>query len=394
MASGASRFSKPSFDPWLWLPRLSVMDRYIATELTLPFLFGVGAFSSIGVSVGAVFDMIRRITDYGLSITFALEIILLKLPEFIVYAFPMSVLLATLMTYSRFTTDSELVALRSCGISVYRLILPAVLLCCVVTGITFAFNEMIVPAANYRAAVTLERAFDEARPNFQEENVLYQDFEEVTEEDGDKDYVLRRIFYAREFDGEQMRGLTILDFSREGLDQIISAHSAQWDFDQSLWNFYDGTIYGVSTDGSFRNIATFEEHQLQLPRQPLDLASQNRDYNEMNISQSLDYLDLLEKTGNQRRIRELRVRIQQKFALPFICVAFGLVGASLGTQLRKTGRATSFAISVLLIFAYYLLMVICSSMAQLGILTPFVGAWLPNTFGLVAGLILLVRAAQ
>jgi len=62
----------------------------------------------------------------------------------------MATLLAALMTYSRLSSDSELIALRSCGVSIYRLVLPAFILSFVVTG-TFLFNEQVVPAANYQA---------------------------------------------------------------------------------------------------------------------------------------------------------------------------------------------------------------------------------------------------
>jgi len=62
----------------------------------------------------------------------------------------MATLLAALMTYSRLSSDSELIALRSCGVSIYRLV-PAFILSFVVTGMTFLFNEQVVPAANYQA---------------------------------------------------------------------------------------------------------------------------------------------------------------------------------------------------------------------------------------------------
>jgi lipopolysaccharide export system permease protein len=394
MNSGFSKITNPKFNLWNWLPQLSVMDRYIATELTLPFLFGVGIFSSLGVSVGALFDLIRRVTESGLPISIAAEVLALNFPQFMVYGFPASSLLATLMTYGRLSTDSELVALRGCGISVLRLVLPAIVLCTIVTGLTFVFNELIVPAANYRAATTLERALDDERPEFQEENIFYQEFQQYVEEDGDRKQRLARLFYAREFDGQEMQGLTILDFSREGLNQIISAKSAIWNFAQSTWDFFDGTIYVVSSDGSFRNIVTFAQQQIQLPRTPLDLASRGRDYDEMNIKQSLDYLALLQQGGDESRIRKLRVRIQQKYSLPFVCVAFGLVGAALGTRSRRKGRATGFAISLVIIFGYYLLAVVTGSLAQNEILSPFMGAWLPNLFGLVAGGLLLVRASR
>jgi lipopolysaccharide export system permease protein len=306
----------------------------------------------------------------------------------------MSVLLATLITYSRLSSDSELVALRGCGVSVYRLVLPAIVLCCIVTGMTFALNEMVVPAANYRAAVTLAQAFDEAKPSFREENIVYQDYEQVREKDGDADYELKRIFYARRFDGTTMKGLTVLDFSRQGLAQIISAQSADWDFSKGLWHFYNGTIYAVSSDGSFRSIATFKDQELRLPRQPFDIASRNREPSEMNIAEMMDYLRLIEPTGNQKKILELQVRLQQKFAIPFICIAFGLVGAALGTQLRKTGRATGFAISIVIIFGYYLCIVTTGAIAQVGLIPPFLGAWIPNLFGLISGTFLLIRASR
>lgn len=369
------------------------MDRYIATELVPPFLFGVGAFSSLGVSIDALFELIRRVTESGLPISTAVQVLLLSFPQFIAYAFPMSILLANLMTYSRLSSDSELIALKASGVSVYRMILPALMVCLLVTGLTFAFNELIVPSANYQATVTLAKALNEEDPSFQERNILYQEFRPV-EEDGKKEDTLSRLFYAKEFDGDRMRGLTILDFSQEGLDQIVSAKSAVWNANEKAWDFSDGTIYVVSADGSFRNIIKFDTQQLKLPRAPLDLASQPRDYDEMNIAQSLEYLELLKQSGSEDKIRKLRVRIQQKYALPFVCVAFGLVGAALGSRLDRGGRATSFAISLVIIFSYYLLTVIFGSIAQLGMITPFLGAWLPNLFGLSAATLLLMRSSR
>lgn len=394
MTAGFSKSPRLPFHSQNWSLKISVMDRYIATELLLPFLFGVGAFSSLGVSVDALFDLIRRITESGLSMTIALQVLALKFPQFIAYAFPMSTLLANLMAYSRMSSDSELIALKACGVSVFRLILPALVVCFMITGLTFAFNELIVPATNYQATMTLAKALNDDNPPFQEHNILYQEFQTVKKKNGGQKDELARLFYAREFDGEQMKGLTILDFSQEGLNQIVSAKSAQWNAPQKTWDFNDGTIYVVSPDGSFRNIVKFDNQELRLPRTPLDLASQHRDYNEMNIAQSLDYLDLLQQTGDSSKIRKLKVRIQQKYALPFVCVAFGLVGAALGTRLERAGRATSFALSLVIIFSYYLLTVICGSIAQVGTISPVMGAWLPNAFGLVAAIWLISQSSK
>ncbi|WP_239651581.1 LptF/LptG family permease [Neosynechococcus sphagnicola] len=373
---------------------LSVMDRYIAAELIMPFLFGVGMFSSIGVAVGALFELARRIAESGLPFTIALQVLALKLPEFVALALPMSTLLATLMVYSRLSSDSELIALRSCGVSVYRLVVPAVVMSFLVTGLTYGFYEVVVPAANYQASVTLERALKQDKPAFQEENILYQEFQEVTHPDGSHDDVLVRIFHAKKFDGQRMKGLTILDFSQDGLNQIIVAQTALWNFQQKRWDFFNGSIYLVAADGSYRNILRFAQHEVHIPRTPLDLAMRGRDYGEMNIAQSEAQLKLLRQGGDERKIRKLQVRIQQRYAFPFVCVVFGLVGASLGTRPQRTTRATGFGISVIVIFMYYMLYFLTNSLGLIGVLSPFLAGWLPVFAVLLAGSFLLVRAAR
>jgi len=378
--------------PQRWWSGINIMDRYIAKELALPFLFGVGAFSSIGISIGALFELIRRITESGLAITLAVQIFMLKLPEFIVLAFPMSTLLATMMTYSRLSSDSELIALRGCGVSIRRIIAPAVVLSLLITGLTFVFNELITPAANYRAAITLERALNSERPPFQERNIFYQEFQPARDDADAQE--LKRQFYARRFDGETMSGLTILDFSQDGLSQVVSAESATWDFSSNTWNFYNGTIYVVSPDGSYRNIIKFEQQQLKLPRTPFDLASRTKNDTEMNITEATQQLELVRQSGDEKMIRRWQTRIQQKYALPFVCVVFGLVGASIGVLPQRTSRATSFGISIVIIFGYYLLAFITNAMGEVGILSPFLAAWLPTLLGLVAGLYLLFRASR
>ncbi len=376
------------------VPGLSVMDWYLTAQLIQPLLFGIGAFSSVGVAIGTLFDLVRKVTESEIPLGIAVQVMLLKMPEFISYAFPMSMLLAALMTYSRLSSDSELVALRSCGISVYRLVVPAVVLSLVVTGMTFLFNELVVPAANYQASTTLDKALDEEKPDFKENNIFYPEYGEVTQPDGEKIRALRRLFYADQFDGERMKGLTVLEWSQQGLNKIVTSKSAVWNPTQNAWDFFNGTIYLISPNASYRNIQPFENQQLKLPKAPLDLATQSRGLDEMNIAQILDYREIVKLGADEKRLLKVNVRLQQKFAFPFVCLVFGIVGASLGTRPQRAGRATSFGISVIVIFAYYLLGFMSGAFGQLNILSPFMAAWLPNFFGLGAGGFLLFKAAQ
>jgi len=106
---------------------ISLMDKYVLGEIIIPFLFGIGLFTALGLSIGTLFELIRRVTESGLFVGVAAQICLLRVPEFIVLAFPMSLLLATLVAYSRLSSDSEIIALRSVGINLFRLVIPALI---------------------------------------------------------------------------------------------------------------------------------------------------------------------------------------------------------------------------------------------------------------------------
>lgn len=376
------------------IPGFSVMDRYITVELMLPFLFGIGLFTSLGLSIGTLFELIRKVTESGLLLSIAFKILLLKMPEFIVLAFPMSILLASLMAYSRLSSDSELIALQSIGVNVYRLVVPAIAISLMITGITFFFNDVVTPAANQEANLTLQKALNRVRPTFRERNIVYPEYTEVEDENGGTHSVLVRLFYAQEFNGEEMKGLTILDLSRDGVSQILTSDSATWNIRENIWEFFNGTIYLISPNGSYRNIVRFERQQLALPRAPLDLAQKRPRSNEMTIAQAKEYLRIIQLSADEKEIRKLKVRIQEKIALPFVCLVFGLMGAAIGVRPQNANKATSFGICIGLIFSYYLLTFISGSMGIWGVLTPFMAAWLPNFLGLGAGTFLLVQAAK
>ena len=372
----------------------SVMNLYIIRELILPFLFGMGIFTSLGLSIGAVFDLIRKVTDSGLFWGVAVKILVLKMPEFIVLAFPMSILLAALMTYSRLSSDSELVALRSIGVNIYRLILPAIAFSLCIVAITFVFNNFVAPAANYEASVALKQALGKTRPDFQTENILFDEYEDIQTRDGATREVLTRLFYAEEFDGEQMKNLTVLDRSRRSISQIVTARSAKWNVLENIWDFYDGTIYLVGIDGGYNNVVRFQHQQLALPQTALEITQKDKKISEMNIFEARDYLKVIKHSTDESKIREWQVRIHTKISLPFVCLVFALIGAALGTKPQNSGKATSFGICIGLIFSYYLLSFICESLGTSGVVPPWVAAWLPNLLGLGAAGGLLTQATD
>ena len=87
-------------------------------------LFGIAAFTAVSLSVGVVFELVRRGGGGRPAAHWRPEGALLRLPCFLVLSFPMATLMATLLAYSRLSGSSELTALRSVGVSTRRMVLP------------------------------------------------------------------------------------------------------------------------------------------------------------------------------------------------------------------------------------------------------------------------------
>ena len=278
----------------------SLMDRYIASQLIPPFLFSVGIVASLGLAIGYLSDLANKIVEKNLPVFSAAEVLLLKLPEFLTYALPISVMLATMMTFGRLGGDSELIALRSCGVSLYRIILPAILLSVLVTGWTFLLSEWVVPEANYRATSILVDSINEEHPFWQNRDIFYPEFETITLENGKTVRQLKSLVYAEKFDGKEMENLTVLKWSNNQLRQIILSHNATWDGETNQWNFFDGTLYQLTESAAYQDAIPFSNRQVHLPKAAFDFARQGRDPYEMTIAEARQYIDILRLIGDQK----------------------------------------------------------------------------------------------
>ena len=127
---------------------IPIIDRWLFGQLIPPLLFAVSAFTVVSLSVGVMFDLIRKIVEFGLPLTLAVQVMFLKLPGFLVLSFPMSVLLSTLLAYGKMSSNSEILAARSLGVKTSRLVIPAIILAIFMTGLTFYFNNSLVPLTN------------------------------------------------------------------------------------------------------------------------------------------------------------------------------------------------------------------------------------------------------
>jgi lipopolysaccharide export system permease protein len=311
----------------------------------------------------------------------------------------MAVLLSTLLAYGKLSSNSELLALKSLGIKTSRIISPAIALSIFMTGLTFYFNDNLVPASNQLAEVTLRAGIGSSFSGEQgKDNIMFSRYGSRINASNKKptkiNTFLTHIFYASWYESNIMKGVTVLDFSREDFQQILKAKTGKFDKKSSSWIFTDGSIVSIDPSGQTSNIQ-FKEYTYPFVEGPLELAKVPKDATEMTLKQAIQAEKIYEKTGNLKEVRRIRVRIQEKFTLPFACLVFGLIGSSLGSKSNlRSSKSQGFGVSVILILIYYVMSFIFSSFGVKGILPPIFAAWLPVLISLAGGIYLLRKSSS
>ncbi len=386
-----SRFQKLVESKWKIIP---LLDRWILFELLPPLFFSIAAFTVVSLSVGVIFDLIRKIVEIGLPFSVAIQILLLKLPSFVVISFPMAMLLSTLLAYGSLNDNSEIKALKSIGISVYRLILPGLILSIFMSYMTFIFNNNIVPSTNKNAEIILANSLGRSFANEQGEDIIFSKKGEILDPYSSyKKNGVTHLFYAWKFIDGQMLDVTVIDFSKLGFTQMLKAKKGIWNSDKNNWEFFEGDILTLSPDGS--NTRTkFLSFLYPLGTELTNIAQLPKDANDMNLGEANTAMKLYQSSGNIKEARRMKVRIQEKITLPIACSVFALIGCSFGVMQRGGGRSQSFGLSIILILIYYILSFSFSSLGVKGIINPFFAAWSPVFLSMLGGGFLLKQASK
>jgi len=377
--------------------RIPLLDRWIISKLIPILFFAISAFTIVSLSVGVMFDLIRKIVEFGLPIVVALKIFFLSLPGFLVLAFPMSVLLSCLLTYGNLSSNSEILALKSLGINNFRIILPSLSLALFMTLLTFIFNDNLVPISNRVAADIMENNIGKSiKTEKGKYNISFSKYGSILDANTNKPIDsathLTHIFYARRFLNNVMYEVTVVDLSKKGTKILIAADNGKFVDQLNSWEFSNGEMIITNDEGSVSTIS-FDTYKYPFDNGPSKLAAIPSDAKNMTISEARKAEEMYAMAGNIKESRKMKVRIYEKITLPFSCIVFSLIGSTLGIKQNiRSSKSQGFGLSIIIIFLYYLTCFVFSSMGIVGLITPFLSAWIPVFIFLGFGTLLVRRS--
>ncbi len=366
---------------------LTLLDRYLGTQLVLIIVFAIALFTLIWLAPDTLFKLTQYVFSGQISWPQAALMFLYHLPEVLQNTIPVAVLLGTIVLFQRLSQNYELVAFFASGISAAR-ILRSVLWIGLFFGLLHAaVNEWVLP----QTANRLEKAYtDHGLKDVPDRNFLF------VEKNHQKQ--LSKFFMIGQIQNPQLSDFIILYYvetPQNGvrISRILRARTGQWMPKRRQWQLVDGIEYMLNDEGVYKDIRKFDTQQIRTDRYAAILLDYTR-LNPMAMpwGQLKQYIKLLKEGGQLQDVPFFEVRLAQKWSAPVATAIFALLGAILGMERVRTNRVYGLTFGALVIFVYSILVPFAGSFGSLDIVAPGLVAWIPLTTAIaLTGLLQLLR---
>lgn len=365
---------------------MKIINRYILKELFYTFSLSIFVFTIVLI-LNKVLQLTELVVNKGVPIATILKLLLFLFPSFLIIIIPISILVASITTFSRLSTDNEIIILKAAGISLYKLLLPIIIL----SVFAYFFTNFLT----FKALPWGAQSF---------KNLMFQIVQSKASLDIKErifnDYFDGLVIYVNEapMSSKLMNGIFISDSRKSENPQTIIAKEGVLLTDpvsmKVLLRLKDGTIHKLEKTKDSYQLIHFSTYDLSLDIYKTLSAKKEepKTLKEMTISDIRKKIRSLKK-GTKEYNRTL-IKYYKIFSLPIACLILGFVGAPLGIVNRRSGRSGGFAISAIVVFFYYMMLTLGEGLGDEGKIHPILAMWFPNLLLSIMGTYLVVKTGK
>ena len=368
------------------MPLNTIINRYIFKEIIPPFIINL-VFLTFIFLMTRILDITNMIVNYRISLWKIILMLIYSMPFFLEFVIPMSIMMATLLTFLRLSSDNEIVAMKASGMSVYRL-LPPVFLFCVLGWLLTSF--MAIYGLPWGRLSLKELSYQVASSN------IGIGLKARTFNDGFKDVML----YVNKIDlkNKELINIFIEDQRTQNVVSTVVAPKGKLLSDPENMAFhlrlFNGTINQVNLEEKTAHTIYFDSYDISLDLKRIIAAARQgiKDEEEMSLTELREAIKNASKKDDQFYLTLME--FHKKFSIPFSCFALGLLGIPLGVQARSASRSYGIILGLVFFLLYYILLSAGWVFGEAGVYPPLIGMWVPNIVMGGIGLYLLDRVAK
>ena len=363
--------------------RIRRIDRYIISKFLSTYVFLI----AIIVVIAIIFDYNEKIDKFASSNAKWQQIVfdyyLHFVPSFVNLFSPLFVFIAVIFFTSKLADNSEIIAMKSTGMSFKRLLRPYFYSAALIALCTFMLGAYVIPRGNVE------------RVNF--ENTYIKKKTDITAVDNVQMQVDTGVVaYITHFDNTNKSGygFSLDKFVNKKLVSHLTAQSIQYDTLSARRFSWTLRYYTIRTlKGMREEITSGERLDTIIIMEPKDFFYVRGQQETMTVPQLSEFIDRQRLRG-AAGISTFEVEYHKRFAMPFAAFILTLIGVSLSCEKRKGGMGTSIGIGIALSFSYILFQTISSTFALNAGLPAMIAVWIPNILFAIIAFVLYRRTPQ
>ena len=363
---------------------MKIIDKYLVKGFLGPFIWCLMLFIVMAVIID-VFSFIDDIVKFGIPVTSIIAFYVYYIPTIFIQVTPMAALLSTIYVLSNLNKNNEIIAMKSSGISLWRVLAPILLIGALVSIITFIVNDRVIPisskVSNYIRREELEKQKKTGEKKIIDSVAIYGSD--------------NRILFARNYDTENkvLNDVIIHQHDKkENLTSKITAQKGVWT-GGGIWKFYKVIVWKIDNAGRILGEPVFfEEKDMPLKERPSDFANRDWRADYMSYRELRSYINNFRGAGT-KLMKGLLVDLHYKISFCFISLIIILIGAPFALITTRGGVLIGIGVSVAIGLLYYAFVAISLAFGKAGLLPPIVAAWIGNIIFAGLGIHLINKRA-
>jgi lipopolysaccharide export system permease protein len=361
--------------PKIRLPAAGLLDQYVSRMylrvIALGFLALMGLFY-----ISTFIDASDKLFKGTAATSTVMQLLAFRTPQFVYYVIPIAALLSVLVTFGLLSRTSELTVMKACGISLYRIALPVVVLSLLFSAALFSLDQEILARANQRASAIDDQIRGRPPRTF---NLSSRQW--LIGRDGS-------VYHYGFFDARR-DALTSLTVYRlvPGAWRLASQTFATTAEYRDGWTALKGWTQDF-TAGS-PTWRAFAQQPVTL-ESPDYFKTTDTDTELMTVAQLRRSVRELSATGVN--VVPQQVELQRKLAFPFVTFVMTLLAVPFGVTTGRRGALYGIGLGIVLALCYWFVMSVFVSIGKAGLLPPALAAWTPNIIVTAGAVYLLLRA--
>ncbi|HEX7807312.1 MAG TPA: LPS export ABC transporter permease LptG, partial [Thermoanaerobaculia bacterium] len=353
----------------------NILDRYILREFLKILLLVLVSVVALFIIVDYT-EIARDVRQNGVSASTLLTYYRFQIFTVLNWTLPISVLVATLITFSMLAKNNEVTAIKSNGVSLYRVGLPILAIAVLISVLSYFILDFVLPYANQRV-YEMKRRID-GKPvvtKTSQQKLWYLG------QSPQNRYIIN--FLAYDNNAKALSQVQVFEFHPTNfrLTRRVYARSAKWN--GQAWAFEDGWMRSFTDDGNSTFTQITKPLALFYPETPEDFATEVKPPDQMTYAQLRRYIGILKESGYAAD--ELLVKLYSKTSWPTISVVMALIAMPFAFKIGKRGALYGIGIALALGIVYWMIFAIFTKFGEVGNLPPLLSAWAANIlFALVA----------